>query len=46
VPAEPARESPPNRLEESSLKLNANGFLQRAKRAHFFGSDESQRVPG
>ena len=46
VPAEPGREFTPSGLEELSLKLNANGLLQRAKRAHFFGSDESQRVPG
>ena len=30
----------------SLLKLNANGFLQRAQRAHFFGSDQRQRAPG
>ena len=29
----------------SLLKLYANGLLQRAKRAHFFGSDQRQRAP-
>ncbi len=27
------------------LKLDANGFLQRAERANFFGSDQRQRAP-
>jgi len=28
------------------LKLDANGFLQRAKRAQLFGGGEGQRAPG
>src|SRR5262245_30771368 len=27
-----------------SLKLDANGFLQRAERANFFGCDQRQRI--
>jgi hypothetical protein len=33
-------------LNGSLLKLNANGFLQRAQGAQLFGSDQRQRAPG
>ena len=33
-------------LNGSLLKLNANGFLQRAQRAQFFRSHQRQRAPG
>ena len=33
-------------LNGSLLKLNANGFLQRAEGAQFFGGDQRQRAPG
>jgi hypothetical protein len=36
----------PGGLNVSLLELYANGFLQRAKRAQFFGSDEGQGTPG
>ena len=32
-------------LNGSLLKLNANGFLQGAQRAQFFGSDQCQGAP-
>ena len=33
-------------LNGSLLKLNANGFLQRAQRAQFFRSHQRQGAPG
>jgi hypothetical protein len=35
----------PEGWNESLLKLYANGFLQRAERAQFLGSDQRQRAP-
>ena len=41
-----ARGPSPGGENVSLLKLYANGFLQRAQRAQFFGSDERQCTPG
>ena len=41
-----ARGSSPGGEKVSLLKLYANGFLQRAEGAQFFGSDQRERAPG
>jgi len=42
----PSADSSPGGEKVSLLKLYANGFLQRAEGAQFFGSDQRERAPG